>query len=391
MQTLNTPNTARVAMMAVYFAFGAMVGGFSGSFPVIMSSSSIGRFEFGLGTMLSMLADVIAMSVAGAISRRYSNRTMLLVLLPTVGLAGFAFMTSTTPTMFFVANIAYGAAMGGTDIFMNGEGSAIERDLQKPVFSTFHTMLSCSIVVFALIGSALSTMASPWMTWALQTVALGVAWVCVYRAVPTRPRSTAESQDRTPLLNRVPLALIGAIAGICFAAELSTLIWSAQLLDEQAPRLAAIAGLGAAFYGICNATVRSIGDRLRQRFADLPVLLMSISVAILGFALLGLSSSFAMSVAAFATVGFGAALLTPCSWALAASYAPDNRVAALSFAGAIAGTPRVVAPMIFGWVASNQSLGSAFGLLAGAMAVAFAIAVVLVRGRSVTQAASAPP
>ena len=36
----------------------------------------------------------------------------------------------------------------------------------------------------------------------------------------------------------------------------------------------------------------------------------------------------AMSVAAFATVGFGAALLTPCSWALAASYAPDNRVAA---------------------------------------------------------------
>ena len=162
------PSTPRAAIMAVFFAFGAMVGGFSGSFPVIMASSSIGRFEFGLGTMLSMLADVIAMSAAGAISRHYSNRTMLLVLLPALGLAAYAFMTSSSPVTFFIANIAYGAAMGGTDIFMNGEGSAIERDMGEPVFSTFHGAASCSIPIFALLGSFLSTMASPWMTWAFQ-------------------------------------------------------------------------------------------------------------------------------------------------------------------------------------------------------------------------------
>ena len=391
MQPIKTSTDARTAIMAVYFAFGAMVGGFSGSFPVIMAGSGIGRFEFGLGTMLSMLADVIAMSAAGAISRRYSNRAMLLVLLPALGLAAFAFMTSASPVMFFVANIAYGAAMGGTDIFMNGEGSAIERDLQRPVFSTFHGALSCSIVVFALIGSALSTMASPWMTWAFQAVALSFAWVCVYRNVPARQHPPTESNLNKPLQNKIPLALIGAVAGICFAAELSALIWSAQLLDEQAPRLAVIAGLGAAFYGICNATVRSMGDRLRKRFDDLSVLLVSISVAILGFVLLGLSSSFTMSVMAFAVVGFGAALLTPCSWALAASYAPQNRVAALSFAGAIAGTPRVVAPLLFGWVASSHGLGSAFGLLASALAVAFGIAVALARGYGLALTSSERP
>ena len=384
------PSTPRAAIMAVFFAFGAMVGGFSGSFPVIMASSSIGRFEFGLGTMLSMLADVIAMSAAGAISRRYSNRTMLLVLLPALGLAAYAFMTSSSPVTFFIANIAYGAAMGGTDIFMNGEGSAIERDMGKPVFSTFHGAASCSIPIFALLGSFLSTMASPWMTWALQATALGFAWICVYRSVPARPRNALTRGQKAPLPNKIPLGLIGVIAGICFAAELSALIWSAQLLDEQAPRLAAIAGLGAAFYGICNASVRSVGDQLRKRYNDLPVLLMSIAVAILGFVLLGLSSSFTMSVAAFATVGFGAALLTPCSWALAASYAPDNRVAALSFAGAIAGTPRVVAPMIFGWVASSHGMGSAFGLLATALAVAFGAAVALARVRTTTLTASEP-
>ena len=376
------PSTPRAAITAVFFAFGAMVGGFSGSFPAIMENSGIGRFEFGLGTMMSMFADVVAMSAAGFISRRYSNRAMLLALLPAVGLAAFAFMTSASPLMFFVANIAYGAAMGGTDVFMNGEGSAIERDAGRPIFSTFHGVLSWSIPVFALLGSLLSTMASPWMTWVLQSAALCFAWVCVFRNVPARPRAVLESKHGSPLPYKFPLVLIGIIAGICFAAELSALIWSAQLLDEKAPRLAAIAGLGAAFYGVCNATMRSFGDRLRNRFNDLPVLLTSIAIAMLGFVLLGLSSSFTMSVAAFAIVGFGTALLTPCSWALAASYAPQNRVAALSFAGAIAGTPRVVAPMIFGWVASNHGIESAFGLLAAALAVALCVAMILTTART---------
>lgn len=378
----------RTAMLAVFFAFGAMIGGFSGSFPGIMAHSGIGRFEFGLGTMLSMLADVIAMSLAGAISRRYSNRAMLLVLLPAVGLAAFAFMTSASRPMFFIANIAYGAAMGGTDIFMNGEGSAIERDLNKPVFSAFHGAISCGIPIFALLGSFLSTMTSPWMTWALQVTALSFAWICVYRSVPARTINLFRDGRKSQLPNKFPLALIGIIAGICFAAELSALIWSAQLLDEQAPRLAVIAGLGAAFYGICNASVRSVGDHLRKRFGDLPVLMVSIAIAMLGFILLGLSSSFAMSVAAFAIVGFGAALLTPCSWSLAASYTPQNRVAALSFAGAIAGMPRVVSPMIFGWVASSHGIGTAFGLLAAALAFAFGIAVILVQSHTIAPTTS---
>jgi MFS family permease len=370
----------RSALLAVFCAFGAMIGGFAGSFPVIMQNSGIGPFEFGFGTMISMGADVLAMTAAGFLARRYCNRTMLLLLLPCVGLAGFSFMTSASATAFYLANIAYGLAMGGTDVFMNGEGSNIERDLRKPVFSSFHGVLSLSLSLFAIIGSFVSTLGSPWMTSLLQIACLAFAWECVRRNVPVRTANLSNGKSHT-LGNKFPLAVIGVIAGICFAAELSAIIWSSQLLNEQTPRLAAIAGLGAAFFGLCTAIVRMNGDLLRKRFGDRPALITSIAIAMAGFALLSMSTTFVISVLAFAIVGLGAALQMPCSYALAASSASDNRVGALSFVGSIAGTPRIVAPMIFGWVASNHGIGSSFGLLSSALAIALVLALSLARLR----------
>jgi MFS family permease len=174
-------SSPRSALLAVFCALGAMIGGFAGSFPVIMQNSGIGPFEFGVGLMISMAADVLAMTAAGFLAWRYSNRTMLLLLLPYVGLANFSFMTSASTTVFYLTTTAYGLVVGAT-------------------------------------------------------------------------------------------------------------------------------------------------------------------------------------------------LQMPCSYALAASYAADNRLGALSFVGFIVGTPRIVAPMIFGWVASNHGISSSFGLLTAALAVALVLA-----------------
>ncbi len=56
---------------------------------------------------------------------------------------------------------------------------------------------------------------------------------------------------------------------------------------------------------------------------------------------------------------------------------PANRAAGLSFVALIAGPPRIVAPWIFGWVATSQSTSFAFGLCAVLMAVAFGLIISL--------------
>ena len=170
---------------------------------------------------------------------------------------------------------------------------------------------------------------------------------------------------------------MGLAIGLSVAAETSSLFWSAKLLNDQAPELAAIAGLGAAFYGTCNAIVRFRGDRLRARYGEIPLMLGSLALATAGFIVLGLSHSFALNVIAFAAVGFGLAILCPCLFNLAAAQVPANRAAGLSFVSLIAGPPRILAPWIFGWVATSQSTSFAFGLCALLMVVAFGLIISL--------------
>jgi hypothetical protein len=62
---------------------------------------------------------------------------------------------------------------------------------------------------------------------------------------------------------------LGAVVGVSIAAELAASVWSTLLLREEAPRLAAISGLGAAFFSACQAALRFNADAIRLRISDL--------------------------------------------------------------------------------------------------------------------------
>ena len=79
---------------------------------------------------------------------------------------------------------------------------------------------------------------------------------------------------------------------------------------------------------------------------------------------LGLAASFVVSVAAFASVGFGLALLIPTIFAMSARLVPENRAGALSFVSLLTALPRTLAPLVFGLVAARLGTPVAFGLVA---------------------------
>ena len=372
-------NTPRAAIMAVFGAFGAGVGAVAGAMPTITRASGVDSFALGLGITGSMLASMLVMSYGGLIARHASNRAILLWSLPCFAVLTMGLLTSASFAVFMVAFILQGFVIGLTDIFMNAEGVAIEHDVGKPILTMFHGSVSVGLPVFAILSSFVSIMIGPWATGLCVGAAFAVAWIMVYRLVPARALASGHGSRIASIANKTPLVILGLAAGLMVAGEITAILWSAKLLDEQAPHLAAIAGLGAAFYGACNALVRLPGDRLRAYFGDLPLMLGSLVVAIAGFAALGLSQSFALSVAAFALVGLGTAVLTPCVFTLAARFVPANRAAGLGFVSMIAGGPRILAPWIFGWIASVTSISGAFGLFAGLLIVALLLILALQR------------
>lgn len=354
----------RTAITSVFVSFGIAIGALAGSMPTVMRNAGIDAETFGLGLTLSTVLTVGAMSVGGHIARVASNRAVLLGVLPAFALSLGAYLTAASPGWFFLTIPVMGLCFGLTDLFMNAEAVALEHDLRRPVFMSFHGGVSAGVGVMALVASWLS---NQWGTWAVAGVAalaFALAWLLVQRAIATRPLTAAKSARIGKLPSRTPLMLLGIAAGLIIAAETAALLWSAKLLDDIAPSLAAIAGMGAAFFGICNAAVRFPGDRMRSLLGEMPLMLGSLIVSICGFVALGLSDSFGVSVAAFASVGLGLALLIPTIFALSARLVPENRAGALSYVSLLTALPRTLAPLAFGIVAARLGTPVAFGLVA---------------------------
>lgn len=365
--------------MVVFASFGGAVGALAGSMPTIMRNAGVDSETVGLGLTISTVMTVTAMSLGGQIARYASNRAMLLGVIPAFGVLLMAYLTAQSPLWFYLAIIPMGFAFGLTDVFMNAEASALEHDMRRPVFTTFHAAVSMGVAVMAVASSFISTLIGTWATGLLAMACFAAAWVMVGWTVKPRPLAKGQNARIFSLPNKMPLVLLGLAAGIIIAAETAALLWSAKLLDEQAPSLAAIAGLGAAFFGLCNAALRFPGDLLRSHFGDMPLMMVSTAVAAAGFAALGLTASFAASVAAFAAVGLGTALLIPCVFAMAAAYVPANRAGGIAFVSLLTAVPRSSAPVVFGYVAAGFGLATAFGLVAMALVVALGLIIALSR------------
>lgn len=367
----------RAAIMAVFAAFGAIVGTFAGSVPQMMASADLTNTSYGLAITLMTAATVASMAISGTLAVRFSHPTLLVALLPLAWALYAGMLTAQSSVPFYIMAMLAGTVLGVVDVIMNAEGSAIEVDLKKPVYTAFHGCVSLSVALVAIASSILSTNFGPWASILLSSTVVFVAMVMVHKFLPARALPVKGIAGRGDRHFTTPLILIGVAAGLVTACEICALFWSSKLLADSAPQLAAISGLGAAFFALCNACVRFIGDRMRARFGDANLMVSGLCVAITGFVGLGMSTTFMANSFFFAVTGFGASVLCPCLFAMASRQTPQNRAQGLSLSMLVAGVPRIIAPTVFGAMAQIYSTNAAFGACALVLAVAMLVVLAL--------------
>ena len=363
MPTQTASPTPRVAITAVFAAFGVIAGIWSGSVPTVARSVGLDGYWLGATFTGLMLCNVVAMSVGGQLARAVSSRWMLLTVIPVMAGAAILVHWFSSLWIFLPALFGFGFAQGLCDLFMNAEGSRIEAELGRPIYSGLHGVCSLSLAIGAIFGSLIAVGIGPWASAPIFAAAGCIAAWLVWRAIPERPPVKRPGSAR-PVLAAVygPLALLGLAVGFENAGEIAAILWSAKLLNEVAPALASIAGIGPAFYAGCNALVRLNGDLVRARYGDKRVVIASLLIAAAGLVGVGVLPGFGERVAAFAVIGFGTACIIPCLYAIASNTDPERRAARLGFVSMVAGPPRVLSPLVFGWVAQFSSMSTAFGL-----------------------------
>ena len=139
-------------------------------------------------------------------------------------------------------------------------------------------------------------------------------------------------------------------------------------MREEAPKLAAVSGLGAAFFSACQAALRFNADAIRLRVSDLRIIIASFAIAAAGFALVSLQAGFAASVAGFALIGVGTGPIVPCGFALSARQSAAGPAVGLASASLFSALTRLPAPLATGAIAQALSLPSAFAGFALALA-----------------------
>jgi MFS family permease len=375
--------TPRTAITLTFIAFGMAVGAQVGCIPVLRAQSGVDSFTFGILAGLCTGANIVALALGGLISRRFDHRSVILFILPLCFVTLVASLLSHSVLLFGLTFIAFNYCLGTLDLFMNAEASVIEHEARKPIFASFHAAVLYAIGITGLASGYISvTWGAPWAA-LLALPVIVLTMISVNQAIPHRQHLAEAKHTAAPLPRKI-LTLIGIMIGLDVAAELTCVQWSGQLLADMQPQLAQYSGLGVAFYGLCNGTVRLLGDRLRARFSDMTLVGISLAVGAAGFAVLATGPSFMISVLAFAVAGSGLGLIFPCLFSVAASLAPQARAAALGLASAVSGPPRIFLPMLLGVLAQDFGLSAIY--IAAGLACAVALLVSLWTGRELQRA-----
>ena len=362
--------TPRLAVTLTFIAFGMVFGGQVGAIPALKLQAGINDFDFGVLTMLAAVATIVAMSLGGYINRRFDHRSMLLFILPAIFIGFVLTLTAHSFLAMAITWVALSFCGGTADLFMNAEAGIVEQNLKTPVYSSFH-----AAVLYAMGGAGFMSGYIAEHFGIMYSIVPAVPFVgaAIYAVHKAIPHQATQSQSTRKLNVALPikiLVLIGTVLGLDVAAELTCIQWSGQLLDHLRPDLAAYSGLGVGFYGLCTGTTRLFGDGLRSRFGDIPLVIVSLLVGLVGFIALSLQPNFAFSVGAFAITGFGLGLIFPCMFSLAGHLVPEARAAALGLASMISGPPRILLPLLLGWIAQTHGLSSIYIAVAVGLVVA---------------------
>lgn len=377
----------RTAITLTFIAFGVVVGSQVGAIPVLKDQSGMDKLTFGIVSGLATVFNILALAIGGWVNRRFDHRGVLLFILP-LGFAALVLsLMSHSVLAYGLTFMVFNFCIGTTDLFMNAEAGIVEHDLGKPIFASFHAAVLYAIGLSGLLGSYIAVnYGALWAALPSLPFLAAAIW-SVNVSIAHRPPK-ADAKTAVVQMPRRILTLIGIIIGLDVAAELACISWAGQLLAEKQPALAQWSGLGVAFYGLCNGTMRFMGDWLRSRFSDMLLVAVSFCIGLVGLAILATNPGFEVSVIAFAVAGSGLALIFPCLFSVAANLAPNSRAAALAHASAVSGPPRILLPVLLGWIAQSYSLSSIYSVTA--VTSILAIGVVWFTAREIAKRNGAP-
>src|SRR4051812_43256461 len=160
-----------------------------------------------------------------------------------------------------------GVSAGMLDVAMNSQAVMVEKQLQKPIMTSFHALFSIGMMIGAVCGSLFTELGTTLLTHLISISAISVITVFIarYYLIHDRP----EKKDQEGPAFRLPNAAmvsIGVIAFCCMRGEGVMADWSTNYMENIAHATPALAPLGLSSFALAMTIGRIFGDGARVKF-----------------------------------------------------------------------------------------------------------------------------
>ncbi|HLJ20021.1 MAG TPA: MFS transporter [Stellaceae bacterium] len=376
----------RAAVSIAFLLFGVTAGTFLPRLSAVKDNLRLTDGQVGVVFLVFAIGAVISAGAGRAILARGSRtpvRAGLFVMCVMLAAQGLA----PTFVSLAVAFLVVGLCVGAVDMLLNSQATAIERESGRPMINSFHGFWSLDSIAGSLIAVAAAAAAvSPAVHLTVVGVVLALASIPLVAAVPnTRGASAsllAPGSGRWHI--GAAVAVVSALALASVTVEGAGGDWSAIYLRDFGHAPESVAALGFGVLSVAMTAVRFTADRLTALAGLRVVAALGGLVAGLGFLLAIAFPAPASSLAGWALVGAGTAVLFPLAMTSASNI--DKRGTALTIATAAGYAGSIVAPPAIGAAADRFGLRLALLIPAlGALAVVGMMASTRVLSSSTTR------
>jgi fucose permease len=283
---------------------------------------------------------------------------LIVVVMPTVWLAAPAMML-------------FGALVGGMDVAMNTNAVAVERKLGRAIMSASHGFWSLGGFAGGALGGIViqrfGTLPHAAVVAALSLILVFVAM----RSLITEDVPTAQTKTRLSLPRQPAIYIVGLIALFGMIPEGAILDWAALYLRQERGADIATAGFAFAAFSATMATMRFLGDIVRNRFGAVQTLRVSSLIGAVGILTAGLSDQPWLVIAALAFAGLGIANIIPIAFSAAGNQAGISSAAGMSVVTTLGYSGILVAPSLIGFIGEVTGFAPIFVGLSALLVVVF--------------------
>lgn len=338
----------RAAVFAIFFASGLSIATWASRVPSIKIALDVDNAQIGLMLLVGGAASVVGLSLAPASMARIGARRGMLAAMLAYAL-GVALIGIGTDLVGGVPLVVIGLALwgfgnGNSDVIMNVEGAAIEKQYGKTLLPLFHAFFSFGTVAGAGIGFLAIAWGYNVLVHTLVMTVLVVAIALVaFANVPARAGALEEESDeRTPWRERLHAAMaawrdprtyaLGVILlGMAFA-EGGANDWLPLAVVEGHGTDEALGAAALTVFSVAMTAGRALGGPLVDRFGRVLTLRILAMTAGAGLLLFIFAPNIPLVFVGAALWGLGASLGFP----LGMSAAADDPVRAAATVSAIA-------------------------------------------------------